>query len=270
LGYPLLQAADILIYKAKHVPVGEDQASHVELTRETARRFNHLYGREANFDALVQACLAKLPKDSAKRFEKSRKQFQETGDAKALEGAMGYLQTAPELDDKDRERLEGYFKGTGKAVLTEPHALLTEASKLPGLDGAKMSKSYGNTIPLFEAEKPFRKRIMAIVTDSTPVEDPKPTEGSIVLDLYRLVASPTEVSAMEDLFRAGGSGYGAFKQTLFEALWAHFAPLRARRAELETHPDEVIPPMLELFAKSNEGGAFASSLNPAAAEPSLR
>jgi tryptophanyl-tRNA synthetase len=132
LGYPLLQAADILIYKAKHVPVGEDQASHVELTRETARRFNHLYGREPNFEALVQDCLAKLPKDSVKRFEKSRKQFQETGDAKAMEGALGYLKTAPELDDKDRERLEGYFKGTGKAVLTEPQALLTEASKLPG------------------------------------------------------------------------------------------------------------------------------------------
>lgn len=100
LGYPLLQAADILIYKARWVPVGEDQASHVELTREAARRFNHLYGREPNFDALVQDCLAKLPKDSVKRFEKSRKQFQETGDAKAMEGALGYLNTAPNLTTK--------------------------------------------------------------------------------------------------------------------------------------------------------------------------
>jgi tryptophanyl-tRNA synthetase len=141
LGYPLLQAADILIYKAKHVPVGEDQASHVELTREAARRFNHLYGREPDFDALVQVCLGKLPKDSVKRFEKSRKQFQETGDAKALEGAMGYLQTAPELTDKDRERLEGYFKGTGKAVLTEPHALLTEASKRMPTDPARVKRT---------------------------------------------------------------------------------------------------------------------------------
>jgi tryptophanyl-tRNA synthetase len=136
LGYPLLQAADILIYKAKHVPVGEDQASHVELTREAARRFNHLYGRETNAEEKVQTSLAKLPKDSVKRFEKSRKAYQETGDAKAMEGALGYIATAPELDEQDRERLNGYFKGTGKIILPEPQALLTEASKLPGLDGA--------------------------------------------------------------------------------------------------------------------------------------
>ena len=98
LGYPLLQAADILIYKAKHVPVGEDQASHVELTREAARRFNHLYGREINAEEKVQTSLAKLPKDSVKRFEKSRKAYQETGDVQAMEGALGYIGTAPELD----------------------------------------------------------------------------------------------------------------------------------------------------------------------------
>jgi len=153
LGYPLLQAADILIYKAKYVPVGEDQASHVELTREAARRFNHLYGREIDAEARIQASLAKLPKDSAKRFEKSRKAFQETGDAKAQEGALGYIAQAPELDTQDRERLEGYFKGTGKIILPEPQALLTEASRLPGLDGAKMSKSYNNAIAIREEKK---------------------------------------------------------------------------------------------------------------------
>ena len=119
-AYPALMAADILVYRATHVPVGEDQASHVELTREAARRFNHLYGREPDFEERVQASLAKLPKDSVKRFEKSRKQFQETGDAKALEGAMGYIASSPELDSQDRERLSGYFKGTGKTVLPEP------------------------------------------------------------------------------------------------------------------------------------------------------
>ena len=165
LGYPLLQAADILIYKAKFVPVGEDQASHVELTREAARRFNHLYGREMNAEDKLQATLAKLPKDSVKRFEKSRKSYQETGDAKALEGALGYVNTAPELDAQDRERLSGYFKGTGKTVLPEPQVLLTEASKLPGLDGAKMSKSYNNAIAIREDRASIEQKVRRMPTD---------------------------------------------------------------------------------------------------------
>ena len=178
LGYPLLQAADILIYKAKYVPVGEDQASHVELTREAARRFNHLYGREINAEEKLQATLAKLPKDSVKRFEKSRKAYQETGDTKALEGAMGYVASAPELDAQDRERLAGYFKGTGKTVLPEPYALLTEASKLPGLDGAKMSKSYNNAIAIREDRASIEQKVRRMPTDParakrTDAGDPK-------------------------------------------------------------------------------------------------
>jgi len=165
LGYPLLQAADILIYKAKYVPVGEDQASHVELTREAARRFNHLYGREMNAEEKLQATLAKLPKDSVKRFEKSRKSYQETGDTRALEGALGYVNTAPELDAQDRERLSGYFKGTGKTVLPEPQVLLTEASKLPGLDGAKMSKSYNNAIAIREDRASIEQKVRRMPTD---------------------------------------------------------------------------------------------------------
>ena len=165
LGYPLLQAADILIYKAQYVPVGEDQASHVELTREAARRFNHLYGREINAEEKLQSTLAKLPKDRVKRFEKSRKSYQETGDTKALEGAMGYVNTAPELDAHDRERLTGYFKGTGKTVLPEPQVLLTEASKLPGLDGAKMSKSYNNAIAIREDRASIEQKVRRMPTD---------------------------------------------------------------------------------------------------------
>ena len=165
LGYPLLQAADILIYKARYVPVGEDQASHVELTREAARRFNHLYGREMHAAEKLQATLAKLPKDSVKRFEKSRKSYQETGDTKALEGALGYVASAPELDSQDRERLEGYFKGTGKTVLPEPQVLLTEASKLPGLDGAKMSKSYNNAIAIREDRASIEHKVRRMPTD---------------------------------------------------------------------------------------------------------
>ena len=165
LGYPLLQAADILIYKAKYVPVGEDQASHVELTREAARRFNHLYGREIDAEAKLQATLAKLPKDSVKRLEKTRKAYQETGDAKALEGAMGYIASAPELDAHDRERLLGHLKGTGKVILPEPQVLLTEASKLPGLDGAKMSKSYNNAIAIREDRASIEQKVRKMPTD---------------------------------------------------------------------------------------------------------
>jgi tryptophanyl-tRNA synthetase len=238
LGYPLLQAADILIYKAKHVPVGEDQASHVELTRETARRFNHLYGREANFDALVQACLAKLPKDSVKRFEKSRKQFQETGDAKALEGAMGYLRTAPELDDKDRERLEGYFKGTGKAVLTEPHALLTEASKLPGLDGAKMSKSYNNSIAMREDRSSIETKVKRMPTDPARVKrsDAGNPERCPVWQ-FHLVYSPeaTKTWVKTECTRAG-IGCLECKQPIIDAILSEQAPMLARAEPFVSNP----------------------------------
>ncbi|CAN1520174.1 TrpS Tryptophanyl-tRNA synthetase [Burkholderiaceae bacterium] len=238
LGYPLLQAADILIYKAKHVPVGEDQASHVELTRETARRFNHLYGREANFDALVQDCLAKLPKDSVKRFEKSRKQFQETGDAKALEGALSYVQSAPELNDKDRERLEGYFKGTGKAVLTEPHALLTEASKLPGLDGAKMSKSYNNAIAMREDKASIETKVRRMPTDPARVKrNDAGNPDRCPVWQFHLVYSPetTKTWVKTECTRAG-IGCLECKQPIIDAILAEQAPMLARAEPFVSNP----------------------------------
>ena len=238
LGYPLLQAADILIYKAKHVPVGEDQASHVELTRETARRFNHLYGREPNFDALVQDCLAKLPKDSVKRFEKSRKQFQETGDAKALEGAMGYLKTAPELSDSDRERLEGYFKGTGKAVLTEPHALLTEASKLPGLDGAKMSKSYNNTIAMREDKAHIETKVRRMPTDPARVKrtDAGNPDRCPVWQFQLVYSPPTTQTWVKTECTRAGIGCLECKQPIIDAIVAEQAPMLARAEPFVSNP----------------------------------
>jgi tryptophanyl-tRNA synthetase len=241
LGYPLLQAADILIYKAKHVPVGEDQASHVELTRETARRFNHLYGREANFDALVQDCLAKLPKDSVKRFEKSRKQFQETGDAKALEGAMGYVQSAPELNEKDRERLEGYFKGTGKAVLTEPHALLTEASKLPGLDGAKMSKSYNNAIAMREDKASIETKVRRMPTDPARVKrtDAGNPERCPVWQFHLVYSPETTKSWVKTECTRAGIGCLECKQPIIDAIVAEQAPMLARAEPFVSNPRRV-------------------------------
>ena len=238
LGYPLLQAADILIYKAKHVPVGEDQASHVELTRETARRFNHLYGREPNFDALVQDCLAKLPKDSVKRFEKSRKQFQETGDTKALEGAMAYLQTAAELNEHDRERLEGYFKGTGKAVLTEPHALLTESSKLPGLDGAKMSKSYNNTIAMREDKASIETKVRRMPTDPARVKraDAGNPDRCPVWQFHLVYSSETTKTWVKTECTRAGIGCLECKQPIIDAILTEQAPMLARAEPFVSNP----------------------------------
>ena len=163
LGYPLLQAADILIYKASYVPVGEDQAPHVEITREVARRFNHLYGREADFENKVKHCLAKLSPDDQARFEQDRKRYAETGEAEAL-SRLGQLVAESgsyaHWTRAEVEILQGHAKGTGKAVLREPQVLLTEASRVPGLDGRKMSKSYGNTIAMREEPEAVAQKIL--------------------------------------------------------------------------------------------------------------
>ena len=169
-AYPVLMAADILIYDSNIVPVGQDQKQHVEVTRDIAQKMNNRYGE---------------------------------------------IFTIPE--SKIRE----------------------EKAKVPGLDGQKMSKSYGNLLEIFGDEKPLKKKVMKIQTDSTPVEDPKDPEGSIILELYRLFADGADVEKMEADFRAGGIGYGDFKKRLFESYWEHFAPMRARRAELLEAPDYV-------------------------------
>lgn len=188
--YPVLQAADILLYDADVVPVGKDQKQHLEMSRDIAVKFNEAFG-----DTL------KLPE--------------------------------PEISE--------------------------DVATVPGLDGQKMSKSYGNTLELFQEEKPFRKRVMSIVTDSTPLEEPKPTEGSNILALYRLVASPGEAAQMETDFRAGGIGYGEFKKRLAESLRDYFAPMRERRAEILARPgyvDEVL----------HEGGRRAREIADATME----
>lgn len=230
LGYPLLQAADILIYKAKYVPVGEDQASHVELTREAARRFNHLYGKEPNFEALVQACLELLPKDSVKRFEKSRKQYQETGDTKALEGALGYIAQAPELDSKQKERLEGYFKGTGKAILTEPQVLLTQASKLPGLDGAKMSKSYNNAIAIREDKASIETKVRRMPTDPARVKrtDAGDPERCPVWQFHKVYSDASTQNWVTQGCKSAGIGCLECKQPVIDGILSEQQPMLER------------------------------------------
>ena len=241
LGYPLLQAADILIYKAKFVPVGEDQASHVELTREAARRFNHLYGREIDAEARIQASLAKLPKDSAKRFEKSRKAFQETGDAKAQEGALGYIAQAPELDAQDRERLEGYFKGTGKIILPEPQALLTEASRLPGLDGAKMSKSYNNAIAIREEKSSLEHKVRRMPTDPARVKrtDAGNPERCPVWEFHKVYSNEATRQWVTQGCKSAGIGCLECKQPLIDGILAEQQPMLARAEPYIANPKIV-------------------------------
>jgi tryptophanyl-tRNA synthetase len=238
LGYPLLQAADILIYKAKYVPVGEDQASHVELTREAARRFNHLYGREIHYEEKIQASLAKLPKDSVKRFEKSRKQFQETGDTKALEGAMGYIASAPELDSHDRERLEGYFRGTGKVILPEPQVLLTEASRLPGLDGAKMSKSYNNSIAIREDKSTLEQKVKRMPTDPARVKrtDAGDPARCPVWEFHKVYSTPEVRGWVEQGCKSAGIGCLECKQPVIDGMLKEQQPMLARAEPYVANP----------------------------------
>jgi len=174
LGYPLLQAADILIYRALHVPVGEDQVPHVEMTREVARRFNYLYGREPGFEEKALEAVKKLGSKRAKLYAELRTAYQERGEDEALLQAQAMLQESQSLSMADRERLFGYLEGARKIILVEPQALLTSASRMPGLDGQKMSKSYGNTISIREVPEEVVRLVRTMPTDPARVRRTDP------------------------------------------------------------------------------------------------
>src|SRR3954466_9233247 len=174
LGYPLLQSADILIYRSQYVPVGEDQVPHIEFTREVARRFNHLYGREPGYEEKAKAAVKKMGTKKARLLNELRTKFLEQGDAESLARAQALLDEQQNLSRGDRERLYGWLEGGGKKILVEPEALLTQAAKLPGLDGQKMSKSYGNTIALREDPESVTKKIRTMPTDPARVKRTDP------------------------------------------------------------------------------------------------
>ena len=174
LGYPLLQSADILIYRANLVPVGEDQAPHLEFTREISRRFNHIYGKELGFEEKAELAIKKLGSKKSKLYTELRNLYQEQGDEHALEEARSLLNEQQNLSLGDRERLFGYLEGGGKMILTEPETLLTDASRMPGLDGQKMSKSYNNTISLREDPESIRKKVRTMPTDPARVRRSDP------------------------------------------------------------------------------------------------
>ncbi len=242
LGYPLLQAADILIYKASFVPVGEDQASHVELTREVARRFNHLYGRGADFDARVAATLAKLGKDDSRYFDKLRKAYGQDGSAEALaKGEAIVRKAAMVLDGAETELLLGHLRGSGRTVLTEPLALHTEVTKLPGLDGAKMSKSYGNAIAMRDEPAVVEQKIRRMPTDPQRVRrnDPGNPEHCPVWKFHQVYSDQATRDWVVQGCTTAGIGCLDCKQPVIDAVLAEQRPWRERAEAYLANPKQV-------------------------------
>ena len=220
LGYPLLQSADILIYRADKVPVGEDQVPHVEITREIARRFNHLYGREPGFEDKAKDAVRKLGARRARMYHELRTRFQQEGDEDALEQAKALLDETQNLSLGDRERLYGYLEGSGKMILVEPEALLTPAARMPGLDGQKMSKSYGNTINLREDADSVTRKIRTMQTDPARMRrtDPGEPERCPVWQLHAIYSDERTLSWVQEGCRSAGIGCLECKQPLLEAI----------------------------------------------------
>jgi tryptophanyl-tRNA synthetase len=241
LGYPLLQSADILIYRANLVPVGEDQVPHIEFTREICRRFNHLYGREPGFEDKARAAVKKLGSKKARLYEECRTAYQEKGDDEALESAQALLNDAQNLSMNDRERLFGYLEGSGKMILAEPEALLTEASKMPGLDGQKMSKSYNNTIALREDPETVTRKIRTMPTDPARVRrtDPGNPEKCPVWQFHLVYSDDGVRQWVTAGCTSAGIGCLECKQPVIDAVLAELAPIRERAAYYEDNPDQV-------------------------------
>jgi tryptophanyl-tRNA synthetase len=241
LGYPLLQSADILIYRAGQVPVGEDQVVHVELTREVARRFNHIYGREPDFEERAEAAIKKMGKKNAKLYNTLRKAYQEQGDADALDRARELLKSQQNLALGDTERLFGYLEGAGKVILPEPQPLLTPASKMPGLDGQKMSKSYGNTISLRETEDSLAEKIKKMPTDTNRVRrtDPGDPDRCPVWQLHEVYSTDDQKAWVQEGCRSAGIGCLDCKGPLIDSVSAELKPIRERAKDFSEHPEDV-------------------------------
>ncbi len=255
LGYPLLMSADILIYRADKVPVGEDQIPHVEITRELARRFNHMYGREPGFEEKAKEAVKKLGSKNARFFEELRKAYQQDGNADAVARGKELVAAAQSLSAADRERLLGHLEGTGKMILVEPGYLLTEASKMPGLDGQKMSKSYNNTITLREDEASVTQKIKRMPTDTNRVRrtDPGDPERCPVWQLHQVYSDTACKDWVQNGCRSAGIGCIECKQPVIDGILKEQAPMRERAQKYLDNPQLV----REIIA---EGNAKASTL----------
>lgn len=241
LGYPLLQSADILIYRAGLVPVGEDQVAHVEITREVARRFNHIYGREPDFEAKAEAAAKKMGKKNAKLYHDLRKRYTEQGDTEALATGRALLESQQNITLADRERLFGYLDGAGRTILPEPQALLTPASKMPGLDGQKMSKSYNNTIALRDDPKQVEQKLRTMPTDPARVRrtDAGDPNKCPVWQLHQVYSDDAVKSWVVEGCTSAGIGCLDCKQPVVDAVLNELRPIQERIAEFGNDPDRV-------------------------------
>ena len=250
LGYPLLQSADILIYKADQVPVGEDQVAHVELTRELARRFNHLFGREPGYEHKAEQAVAKMGKKNARLYGKLRKQYQEQGDPQAFHDARMLLESQQNLSADDRERLRGYLEGSGRTILPEPQALLTKASKMPGLDGQKMSKSYDNIISLRESPQSVEKKLRTMPTDPARIRrtDAGDPQKCPVWQLHQVYSDADVKTWVQEGCRSAAIGCLECKQPVIDAVQAELRPIQERAREYEQDLETV----RRIIAEGNE------------------
>lgn len=241
LGYPLLQAADILIYRAGRVPVGADQVAHVELTREVARRFNHIYGREPGFEEQAEAAVKKMGKKAAKLYVNFRREYLERGDAEALERARALLSEQQNLSIGDTERLFGYLEGGGRIILPEPQSLLSEQAKMPGLDGEKMSKSYNNIIALREESGVVESKIRTMQTDPARVRltDPGEPGNCPVFALHQVYSNQEVLDWCTTGCRTAGIGCIDCKQPLIDSINVEQELIRGRAQQFEEDADLV-------------------------------
>lgn len=238
LGYPLLQSADILIYRANLVPVGEDQAPHLEFTREICRRFNHIFGKEPGFEEKAAQAIKKLGSKISKLYRELRTRYQEHGDENALAEARSLLGEQQNLNAGDRERLFGYLEGSSRLILPEPQTLLTQTAKMPGLDGQKMSKSYGNTIGLREEPDSVTRKIRTMPTDPARVRrsDPGNPQKCPVWQFHTLYSSAEVRDWVQQGCTTAGIGCLECKQPIIDSVLAEQAPIRERARMYEEDP----------------------------------
>lgn len=228
LGYPLLQSADVLLYNADFVPVGEDQVAHIELIREIARRFNHLYGKEPNFDELAAEAIKKMGKKNGGMYSELRRQFQEAGHHESIKTAQALLEDQANLSIGDKERLLGYLEGHGRIILVEPQPLLTEISKMPGTDGQKMSKSYGNTISLREPPAQVEKKILTMPTDPARIKrtDPGEPEKCPVWQFHKIYSNSEVKDWVQQGCRSAGIGCIECKRPVIDSVIKELQPIQ--------------------------------------------
>ena len=241
LGYPLLQSADILIYKAGLVPVGEDQVAHVEFTREVARRFNYVYGRESGFEEKAESAVNKMGKKQAKLYRQLRKAYQETGDDESLVKAKALLGEQQNITLGDRERLLGYVEGLGKIILIEPEALLTKASKMPGLDGQKMSKSYENMISLRDKPEVVTQKIKKMPTDPARIKlsDPGDPNKCPVWQMHQIYSTKDTLDWVVEGCTKAKIGCIECKGPVIDSVISELGPIQERIAKYQSNPNLI-------------------------------